>query len=101
MVPLGLGLEGGFGIGVGNPSAGVFGRTVPAGPDIVRHLGYRRDTKNGVMWVHGSKGNSCLCQTVAGAARLLFRSGTGGTGGTVRDWDFLFTTWCLEKLRTM
>ena len=75
------GLEDRFGIGMGNPSAGVFGRTVPAGPDIVRHLGYRRDTKNGVMWVHGSKGNSCLCQTVAGAARLLFRSGTGGTGG--------------------
>ena len=60
------GLEGGFSIGMGNPSGGVFGGRVPAGPDVVRHLGYRRDRKIGVMRVHGSKDRGCLCQSVAG-----------------------------------
>ena len=76
------GLEGGLGVGMGNPSARVFWRIVPACPDVIRHLGDGRGKEMGVMRVHAPKGNPCLCQTVAGAARLLFRSGTGGTGGT-------------------
>ena len=80
MVPLGLGLEGGFGIGVGNPSAGVFERTVLAGPDVVRHLGYRRDTKNGVICVHGSKERGCLCQSVAASGVHVHGAGAKGTG---------------------
>lgn len=73
------GLEGGLGVGMGNPSARVFWRIRPTGPDVIRHLGDGRGKEMGVVRVHGTKGNSRLCQTVAGAARQLFRSGTGGT----------------------
>ena len=84
MVTAGLfcGLKGGLGVGMGNPSGRVFWRIVPAGSDVIRRLGDGRGKEMGVMRVHGPKGNPCLYQTVAGAARLLFRSGTGDTGGT-------------------
>ena len=35
------------------------------GPDVVRNLRDGRDNKNGVMWIHGPKGKSQMCQTVA------------------------------------
>ncbi len=34
-------------------------------PDIIWNLRYRWGKKNGLMWIHEPKGNTCLCQSVA------------------------------------
>lgn len=55
-----------FCIGMGNPSADVLGlpyrlarnetrSIMAAGPDVIRHFGYRRDIIIGVMWIHSPK----------------------------------------------
>lgn len=36
------------------------------GTNVIGDGGVRRGIKNGVTRIHGSKGNFCLCQTVAG-----------------------------------
>ena len=75
------GLQGSFGIGMRNLPASVFGLLhgparhkirliVLARPDVIRHLSYRRRKKYGVMWVHGSKTNHQMSQTVADALFL-------------------------------
>ena len=75
------GLQGGFGIGMRNLPAGVFGLLhgparqeggliIPMRPDVVRNLRYRRGNKNGLMWIHGPKANHQMCQTVADALFL-------------------------------
>ena len=40
------------------------------GPDVVWNLRDGRGNKNGVMWIHGPKGKSQMCQTVADALFL-------------------------------
>ena len=73
--------QGGFGIGMRNLPAGVFGLLhgparqeggliISARPDVVRNLRYRRGNKNGLMWIHGPKANHQMCQTVADALFL-------------------------------
>lgn len=34
-------------------------------PNIVGDFGYGWGNKNGLMWIHGPKGNACLCQDAA------------------------------------
>ncbi len=46
------------------------GLIIPARPDVVRNLRYRRGNKKGLMWIHGPKGNHQMCQTVADALFL-------------------------------
>ena len=41
------------------------GLIIPARPDVVRNLRDGWSNKNGVMWIHGPKGKSQMCQTVA------------------------------------
>lgn len=75
------GLQSGFGIGMRNLPAGSFrllhgparqegGLIIPTRPDVVRNLRYRRGNKNGLMWIHGPKGNHQMCHTVADALFL-------------------------------
>ena len=75
------GLQGGFGIGMRNLPAGVFGLLhgparqeggliIPTRPDVVRNLSDGRGNKNGVMWIHGPKANRQMCQTAADALFL-------------------------------
>ena len=86
-------LQGCFGIGMGNPSAGVFGLSyrptrhktrliVLARPNVIRYLGYRRDKENGVMGVHGSKDKISMCQTAAASTVHVHRAGPKCTGWT-------------------
>lgn len=86
-------LQGCFGIGMGNPSAGVFGLSyrptrhktrliVLARPNVIRHLGYRRDKENGVMGVHGSKDKISMCQTAAASTVHVHGAGSKCTGWT-------------------
>lgn len=82
MVAAGLfcGLEGGLGVGMGNPSTRVFWRIVPAGPDVIRHLGDGRGKEMGVMRVHAPKVILACAKPLPGLPACC--SGTGGTGGT-------------------
>ena len=75
------GLQSGFGIGMRNLPAGVFGLLhgparqesgliIPTRPDVVRNLRDGWSNKNGVMWIHGPKTNHQMCQTVADALFL-------------------------------
>ena len=88
-------LQGCFGIGMGNPSAGVFGLSyrptrhktrliVLARPNVIRYLGYRRDKENGVMGVHGSKDKISMCQTAAASTVHGHGAGAKCTGWTER-----------------
>lgn len=72
------GLQGGFGVWMRNLPAGVFGLLhgparqeggliISARPDVIRNLRDGRGNKNGVMWIHGPKGNHQMCQTIADA----------------------------------
>ena len=69
-------LQGRFGIGMWNSFAGVFGFLYgPSGdpggagitrcPDVIWDFGDGWGNKNGLMWIHGPKGNASLCQSAA------------------------------------
>lgn len=97
-------LQGCFGIGMGNPSAGVFGLSyrptrhktrliVLARPNVIRYLGYRRDKENGVMGVHGSKDKISMCQTAAASTVHVHRAGEWTSNKTWNGWQY---NYCLH-----